>query len=350
MLKEGLDMLGRSGAARTLVTRTPLRAMSRRFVPGERIEDLLEALREANAQGLSATANYLGEAVRDERTAREASGVYRTLLGCIRDEGLDANVSVKFTQLGQDISDLVLAPNLAALLQKADETDTFVRFDMESSAHTEPTLDAFERLWAEGWRNIGVVLQAYLHRSEGDVARMIELGARVRLCKGAYVEPESIAFQGDAAVRGNFVRLMRRLLDSGTYPAIATHDERMIEATLEHAAMQGIRPDRFELQMLYGVRRDLQRELVESGYNVRVYVPFGEQWYPYLMRRLAERPSNVLLIAGSVVRESPFGALLPGRRRGNGWGRRGAGRPGRGHAEGARENGGHGRSDGVPER
>ena len=182
-----------------------------------------------------------------------------------------------------------------------------MRFDMESSAYTQRTLDAFETLWADGWREIGVVLQSYLHRTAGDVERMIELGARVRLCKGAYAEPAEVAYQERDEVDDRFVELMKRLLKDGNYPGIATHDEKMIKATIEFAGSEGIAPSGFEFQMLYGVRRDLQRRLVRDGYNMRVYVPFGHAWYPYLMRRLAERPANVLFMASSVIKE-----VLPG--------------------------------------
>lgn len=316
MLREPLILLSRSRAARALVTRTPLRAMSRRFVPGETVDDLVAAIREANAAGLTATGNYLGESVHDEPNARRAADVYLSVLDRIHDEGLDGNVSVKFTQLGQDISERFLAGNLGRVLERATETDSFVRFDMESSEYTQRTLDAFEKLWNEGWRNIGVVLQSYMKRSAGDVTRMNALGARVRLCKGAYVEPADIAYQERARVDAHFVELMQMLLEDGHYPAIATHDERMIEATRAFADERGIGPERFEFQMLHGVRRDLQQQLLSEGYRVRVYVPFGDHWYPYLMRRLAERPANVLFLAGSIVRESPLGFLWPDK--GNG--------------------------------
>lgn len=303
--------LGDSDVARFAVTRTPLRGMSRRFVPGEGVGDLVDAIRAANAQGMSATGNYLGESVKTEEAARQAADTYVDVMDRITRGGLAANVSVKFSQLGQAISESFLTDNLAPILERSRRDGTFVRFDMESSAYTQRTLDAFEKLWAEGWRrNIGVVLQAYLHRTAGDVARMNQLGARVRLCKGAYDEPASIAYKERDEVGANFIRLMRELLDGGTYPGIATHDERMIEATLEHATRNDVRPERFEFQMLFGVRRDLQQQLIRDGWNVRVYVPFGEQWYPYLMRRLAERPANLLFLAGSVVRESPLGVLL----------------------------------------
>ncbi len=189
MLREGLIFLSHSRAAKAVVTRTPLRGMSRRFVPGERVDDLVRAIRAANAEGLTATGNFLGESVHDETNARLAADVYHEILDRIHDEGLDANVSLKFTALGQDISGGFLAENLGRILHRAKETDSFIRFDMESSEYTQRTLDAFEKLWAEGWRNIGVVLQSYLKRSAGDVARMNQLGARVRLCKGAYNEP-----------------------------------------------------------------------------------------------------------------------------------------------------------------
>ncbi len=318
MLREGLIFLSHNRAAKAVVTRTPLRGMSRRFVPGERVEDLVRAIRAANAEGFTATGNFLGESVHDETNARLAGDVYHEILDRIHDGGLDANVSLKFTALGQDISEAFLADNLGRILHRAKETDSFIRFDMESSEYTQRTLDAFEKLWAEGWRNIGVVLQSYLKRSAGDVAHMNQLGARVRLCKGAYNEPPEVAFKDRHEVDTSFVELMQMLLAEGHYPAIATHDERMIDATVAFHQKEGIARDSFEMQMLHGVRRDLQSQLVADGYNVRVYIPFGTHWYPYLMRRLAERPANVLFMAGSVVKESPLGFLWPRGRDGKG--------------------------------
>lgn len=318
MLREPLILLSRSRVAKAVVTRTPLRAMSRRFVPGEKVDDLINAIREANAVGLTATGNYLGESVHDEPNARRAADVYLQILDRIHGEGLDGNVSLKFTQLGQDISERFLAQNLGRVLERARETESFIRFDMESSEYTQRTLDAFEKLWDQGWRNIGVVLQSYMKRSAGDVTRMNELGARVRLCKGAYVEPPEVAFQEREQVDANFVELMQMLLADGHYPGIATHDERMIDATTEFATERGISSQAFEFQMLHGVRRDLQEHLLQQGYRVRVYVPFGEYWYPYLMRRLAERPANMLFLAGSIIQESPLGFLWPRKGRDNG--------------------------------
>lgn len=318
MLREGLIFLSHSKAAKAVVTKTPLRGLSRRFVPGESVDDLVEALRAANAEGLAATGNFLGESVHDEANARLAGDVYHDILERIAAEGLNANVSLKFTALGQDISEAFLAENLGRILRFARETDNFIRFDMESSEYTQRTLDAFEKLWSEGWRNIGVVLQSYLKRSVGDVARMNQIGARVRLCKGAYNEPPSVAFKDKAKVDESFVELTQMLLAEGNYPGIATHDPRMIEATIAFHQKEGIDKSSFEFQMLHGVRRDLQRQLVDDGFNVRVYVPFGSHWYPYLMRRLAERPANVIFMAGNVVKESPLGFLWPGRKDGKG--------------------------------
>ncbi len=316
MLRNALIQLGGSETARSLVTRTPLRVLSRRFVPGESVEDLMWAVQRARSAGMSATANYLGEAVEDAEQAGRAADVYVRALERMDEAGLEGNVSLKFTQLGQAISESCLSANLTRVLRVAAKTGAFLRFDMESSAYTRGTLDAFERLWSAGHRNVGVVLQAYLRRTVGDVAHMIQLGARVRLCKGAYAEPEGIAFQGQDEVRRTFVELMRRLLSESHYPAIATHDEELLDATLEHASREGVPPDAFEFQMLHGVRRDLQRRLVGDGWGVRVYMPFGEHWYPYLMRRLAERPANALLVVGSVVRESPLGFLMGSGRKG----------------------------------
>lgn len=311
MLREGLIFLSHSSTAKAVVTRTPLRAMSRRFVPGEKVDDLVRAIKEADAEGLTATANFLGESVHDEKNARIFADTYFDILERIQAENLRSHISLKFTALGQDISEAFLAENLGRILARAREAGVFIRFDMESHEYTQRTLDAFEKVWSEGWRDIGVVLQSYLKRSAGDVARMNQLGARVRLCKGAYNEPPEVAFKDKRDVDRNFVALMKALMSEGNYPALATHDERMIDATVAFHQKQGIGKERFEFQMLHGVRRDLQRQLVKDGFNVRVYIPFGTHWYPYLMRRLAERPANVLFMAGAMVKETPLGVLWP---------------------------------------
>lgn len=311
MIKQSLLSLSRSSLAEALVKETPLRAMSRRFVPGETVDALVEAAREANGQGLSVTANYLGEEQHDRESAEAAVDTYVGLIDRIQAEGLDAGLSVKPSQLGETIGRGFLLENVTRLLHRAEEAGTFVRFDMESSEHTDGTLKAFEELWSRGHRRIGVVLQAYLRRTEEDVRRMNELGASVRLCKGAYDEPRKIAFQGRDEIRESFVRCMELLLRDGFEPALATHDDTLLRAAASFAARHGIAPEEFEFQMLHGVRRDLQDRLVADGWSVRVYLPFGESWYPYLTRRLAERPANILLLAGSVIRESPVGFLMP---------------------------------------
>jgi proline dehydrogenase len=218
--------------------------------------------------------------------------------------------------LGQDIDEAFLRGTVASLLDAAEECEMFVRFDMESSEYTQRTLDFFEELWRAGRRNIGVVLQSYLYRTEKDVARANELGARVRLCKGAYKEPERVAYPEKEDVDANFVRCMKALLTDGNYPGIATHDQAMIDATKRFARERDIDRDSFEFQMLYGVRRDVQKRLVDEGYHLRIYVPFGEAWYPYFMRRMAERPANLFFIVDSVLRESPLGFLRGDGRRG----------------------------------
>ncbi|HSG06952.1 MAG TPA: proline dehydrogenase family protein [Longimicrobiales bacterium] len=318
MLREGLIFLSHSTTAKAVVTKTPLRGLSRRFVPGETVDDLIRAIKEANAEGLTATGNFLGESVHDEANARLATDANFEIVERLQAANVEANVSLKFTALGQDISDAFLAENLNRILERVTAAEGFIRFDMESSEYTQRTLDAFEKVWSEGWRNIGVVLQSYLKRSAGDVARMNELGARVRLCKGAYNEPPEVAFKDRAAVDRSFVELMQTLLSEGNYPAIATHHEAMLDATVAFHQKEGIGKETFEFQMLHGVRRDLQRQLVRDGFNVRVYIPFGSHWYPYLMRRLAERPANMLFMAGSVVKESPLGFLWPGGKDGRG--------------------------------
>jgi len=315
VLRWGLRALADSGIARELIPRVPItRAMSRRFVAGESLDDFVGVVRETRRQGMDVTGNYLGEAITDPARAGEAAEEYLRLLDRLRDEGLDVNVSVKPSQMGMDVSGSVLLANVRALLARAREASAFVRFDMESSAYTDRTLDLLRTLWDEGHRRIGAVLQASLRRTAGDLEGLLRIGIPVRLCKGAYAEPPEIAFQGAEQIRSRFRELMATLLRDGTDPAIATHDETLIRDGLELARESGLSPARFELQLLYGVRRDLQKELVRRGHRVRVYIPFGVNWYPYLMRRLAERPENVLFVAGSMLKESPLGTLFPGAR------------------------------------
>lgn len=307
MLREGLIYLSENQLARKFVTRAPgARTMARRFVAGEDVEEGIDVARNLNRAGMKVTLDCLGESVHSRDEARVAADVYIRLIQRIVEENLDANVSLKMTQMGQDIDEGFLHENLVRVLDLARSHDMFVRFDMESSAYTQRTLDFFRRLWGEGYRNIGVVIQSYLRRSAGDIEQLNADNVRVRLCKGAYKEPASVAFPDKADVDGNYVKLMQMLLDHGNYPGMATHDEKMIRATQEYARKSGKSPKDFEFQMLYGIRRDLQQQLVAEGYNVRIYVPFGEAWYPYLMRRMAERPANLFFIVNSVLKESPL--------------------------------------------
>ena len=284
---------------------------ARRFVAGETLEDALRAIQGLNAKGISASLDLLGESVTNEREARAAGAAYVGMLDRIAERRLDANVSVKLTAMGLDISEDLCVSIMHEVLRNAHSLNTFVRLDMESSAYTERTLRLFEdRLYPAYKNHVGIVLQSYLYRTWSDVERAVQMRCRVRLCKGAYKEPASVAFAEKKEVDANYKKCMQALLEHGNYPAIATHDPQLIQEAKRFAAEHDIDSSRFEFQMLYGVRRDLQEQLVREGYRMRVYVPFGTQWYPYLMRRLAERPANVAFMTGNVVRE-----MLPGRKK-----------------------------------
>ena len=276
-----------------------------RFVPGETIEDALDVVVGLNARGITASLDLLGESVRNEDEARAAGREYLTILDRINERKLTANVSVKLTAMGLDIEEDLCVEVMHAILGRAREYGTFVRIDMEGSAYTERTLRIFyDRLYPAYGPHVGIVLQSYLYRTDDDVGRAIAEQCRVRLCKGAYQEPPEVAFPKKKDVDASYVRNMQRLMREGNYPGLATHDPRLIDAAKRFAHAEGIASDRFEFQMLYGVRRDLQDELIAAGYRMRVYVPFGTQWYPYLMRRLAERPANLAFMTGSVLREA----------------------------------------------
>ncbi len=311
MLRQTLVFLSKSKAAKGIVTHAPFaRTAARRFVAGETLDEGIAVARKLNEQGLLVALDYVGESVRNKEEARAAADVMIRAVDRIAAEKLKATTSIKLTQFGQDIDESFLRENVLRLVERAAAADIFVRFDMESSAYVQRTLDFCRSLWDAGHHNIGVVLQAYFFRSEADVRMANALGVRVRLCKGAYVEPPDLAYQAKSEVDRNFVHLTRLLLEGGTYPAIATHDPKMIEAARSFATEKGIGPERFEFQMLYGVRRDLQDSLSKNGYNVRVYVPFGEAWYPYFMRRMAERPANMFFMVNNVFRESWLGGVF----------------------------------------
>jgi proline dehydrogenase len=280
------------------------KSFANRFVAGETLETALAAVARLNARGITASLDLLGESVHNEAEARAAGRAYVNMLDRIYEKRADANVSVKLTAMGLDISEDLCVAIMHKILQRASEYKSFVRIDMEGSAYTQRTLDLFEqRLYPAYKQNVGVVLQSYLYRTFADVENANRLKARVRICKGAYKEPETVAYQDKKDVDANYVRCMHALMEKGNYPGIATHDEAMIRDAKRFAREKGISADRFEFQMLYGVRRDLQDRLVRDGYRMRVYVPFGTQWYPYLMRRLAERPANVAFITGNVLKE-----------------------------------------------
>ena len=279
--------------------------LSSRFVAGMTIEDALRVAKAVNDQGIHVTLDSLGESVTAPEEAHAAAEIYHRLLDAIAEQKLDANISVKLTQMGLSL-DPKLAEDIAKnLTEHAKATNNFVRIDMEDSPLTQVTLDIVRRLNARPDLRgaIGVVIQSYLYRSQADVEQLIADGIRIRLCKGAYKEPPEVAFPRKADVDVNYVKLSGLLLESPIYHGLATHDENMVAAAKAFAKQHNIAPSRFEFQMLYGVRRDLQRRLVAEGYNVRVYIPFGREWYPYFMRRLAERPANVIFIAKNMLRK-----------------------------------------------
>jgi proline dehydrogenase len=298
--------LSRSTALKRLASKYGMAtpdSFARRFIAGETVEEAIHDARVLQERGMLLTLDYLGESVGTTDDAAAATGEYLRLIDVLVASGIERNISLKLTQLGVDVDRATCVDNLRRILDPAGRHGFFVRIDMEDSRYTDVTLEVFETLWQQEYRNIGLALQSALHRTAQDVQRMIELGARVRLVKGAYKEPPAVAFQQKADVDAAFLRLMRLLLDTGVYPAIATHDETIIRDTCAYAAERNIARDRFEFQMLYGIRRDLQTALVADGYRMRLYLPFGKQWFPYFMRRLGERPANVGFVLRAVLRE-----------------------------------------------
>ena len=276
-------------------------SFARRFIAGETVEEAIAAARAVEAADCYQTLDYLGESVATLEEAEAATRAYLGVIDAISASGVERNLSVKLTQLGLDVDRASAVDNLRKILARAD--GFFVRIDMESSRYTNVTLDIFELLWKQDYHQIGVVLQADLYRTELDLRRVLNLGARVRLVKGAYKEPGSIAYKKKADVDRAYARLMKTLLIEGTYPALATHDAALIQQAKIIARDNGVAPDRFEFQMLYGIRRDLQAALAKEGYRVRIYIPFGRQWFPYFMRRLGERPANVAFVLRGILGE-----------------------------------------------
>lgn len=304
--KSFFHALARSKSIERLASRvgmaTPT-SFARRFIAGETVDEAILQARQIQSGGLLLTLDQLGESITTLGEAQAATAVYLTLIEKIRAAGIDRNISIKPTQLGLDIDAAVCVANVTKILSLARDHDFFVRIDMENTPYIQKTLDMFAAVWTQGFRNTGVVLQSAVFRSEEDARAVSAMGARVRLVKGAYKEPSAVAHQAKSEVDAAYVRIMKYLMTDGHYPAIATHDPKMIEATKAYAAEKGIGKDRFEFQMLYGIRRDLQTSLVADGYRMRVYVPFGQQWFPYFMRRLGERPANVGFILKGIFGE-----------------------------------------------
>jgi proline dehydrogenase len=293
MLRSILLKLSESKSfARWVTTNAATRRMSHRFVAGETLEEALEAAKACNDAGMLATLDYLGENVSTTADAQKARDAYLEIFDRIAQARLNANVSCKLTQLGLDLSVEFCEGMILSIAERASAYDSFLRIDMEGSIYTQRTVELVKRVRAQA-PTVGTVIQSYLYRSETDVNDLLSYGCRIRLCKGAYQEPEDVAYPRKADVDANYVRLMRLLLSSGFYHGIATHDPRMISATIRWAAEKQISKDDFEFQMLYGVRTDLQRQLVRDGYRLRIYIPYGRDWFPYFMRRLAERPANL---------------------------------------------------------
>jgi proline dehydrogenase len=308
VLRASLISLSESRTLRGIAEKSALgRRVSSRFVAGTQLEDALSAASALNRAGLSVSLDNLGENVSTAEEASHSAQLYHQLLSEISARGLNANVSVKLTHMGIDVDPQLAYSNVAGLVQQAVSMapKNFVRVDMEGSAYTERTLDLVHKLHRQPGNQgcVGAVIQSYMRRSEEDVAKLVQNGIRIRLCKGAYSEPAEVAYQEKSEVDANYIKLMKILLKSGTYHGLATHDENIIRQTQLFATKEHIARDAFEFQMLYGIRRDLQQSLVRDGWRMRVYVPFGTEWYPYLMRRLAERPANLLFIAKNLLRK-----------------------------------------------
>ena len=304
--KSFFNLLSQSALLKRMASRYGMASpasFARRFIAGETVQEAIDVARTLQSKGFDLTLDYLGESVRTHQEADAAAREYAHLIDVLVASGIERNISLKLTQLGAGVDRATCIDNLRRILEAADRHAFFVRIDMESSAYTDLTLDIFETLWNRGHHNLGVVIQAALKRSEADVRRVVALGGRMRLVKGAYKEPPDVAYARKADVDAAFVRLMQLLLDSGEYPAIATHDPKMIDATLAYAEARRLPSSHYEFQMLYGVRRDLQRALAADGYRVRVYVPFGREWFPYFMRRLGERPANVAFVVRAMLRD-----------------------------------------------
>ncbi len=296
--RSALIYLSRQEGLKDFATRFRLfKKLTTRFVAGETIDQAVSFIREINAEGCTASFDHLNESVTSAAEAEKEVVEYLNILAKIDETGIRSNVSIKLSQFGLGLNPEIAYKNSRSVVEDAHRRGNFVRVDMEDSKVTQATMDVFKRLRDEfGLNDVGIVLQSYLRRTYEDTQELLKLPARIRICKGAYNEPPEVAFPDKKDVDENYIRVMKLLLSSGIYHGIATHDPKMIEATIDFAGREGIGKEAFEFQMLYGIRRDLQRQLARDGYNMRVYVPYGKHWYPYFMRRLAERPANIWFV------------------------------------------------------
>lgn len=304
LTRSALIWLSRQEGLKDFATRfRPFKKLTTRFVAGETIDEVIPFIREINLEGSTGSFDHLNESVVSAAEAEGEVAEYLHILKRIVESGIKSNVSIKLTQFGLGLDPELAYRNARRVVAEAQRLGIFVRVDMEDSSVTQITLDIFKRLREEfGLNDVGIVLQSYLRRTYSDAEDLLKIPARIRICKGAYNEPDEVAFPDKQDVDGNYVKVMQLLLSSGIYHGIATHDPKMIEATKEFVRREGIAKDRFEFQMLYGIRRDLQRQLAHDGYNVRVYVPYGKHWYPYFMRRLAERPANIWFVLKNLLK------------------------------------------------
>jgi proline dehydrogenase len=305
--KAFFHLIAQSTVLKKLASRYGMRkptSFARRFIAGETVGEAIAAARAIEARGLAQTLDYLGESVASLAEAEAATRQYLDIIDAVIQAGIGKNLSLKLTQIGLDVDKASTIDNLRKILDRAEPAGFFVRIDMENSPYTEVTLEIFETLWQQGYREMGVVLQSALYRSEDDLRRITALGARIRLVKGAYQEPKSVAYQKKEDVDAAYARMVKALITTGHYPALATHDPAMIDLARSCAAEHAVGPDRFEFQMLHGIRRDLQAKLVSEHYCVRVYIPFGREWFPYFMRRLGERPANIAFVLRGLTSET----------------------------------------------
>jgi proline dehydrogenase len=304
--KTFFHLIAQSRTLKTIASRYGMRrpsSFARRFIAGETAAEAIDAARAVEARGMAVTMDLLGESVTSLDSATAATRDYIAVIDAMIASGVGRNISLKLTQLGLDVDKASAIDNLRKILERAEPAGFFVRVDMENSPYTAVTLEIFETLWRHGHRHLGVVLQSMLHRSENDLQTINALGGSVRLVKGAYKEPKAVAYQKKADVDAAYARMVETLITEGHDPAIATHDPAMIELARSIAREHNVAPERFEFQMLYGVRRDLQAMLVKAGYRVRIYIPFGREWFPYFMRRLGERPANVMFVIRGILGE-----------------------------------------------